>query len=103
MIPLSPEAESQLDELLVYYEQRERPEAVHNLIAAVEQAGAHIEQAPDSGLPAPRPYPALAALGLRWIKQGAYWFAYADPPSGPIIAGVFYVSADIPNRLTYRE
>ena len=99
MIALSPEAESQLDDLLVHYEQRERPEAIRNLIGSLEQAAARIERAPDAGLHAPRPYPSLASLGLRWIKEGAYWFAYADTAGGLVIAGVFYESADIPNRL----
>jgi hypothetical protein len=34
-----------------------------------------------------------------WIKQCAYWFAYAIAGRRPIIAGVFYESADIPSRL----
>ena len=99
MIPLSPEAEAQLDALLDYYEQRDRPEATRNLISALEQAADQIERAPEAGLPAPRPYPSIASLGLHWIKMGAYWFAYAVAGSTPVIAGVFYESADIPNRL----
>lgn len=90
MIPLSPEAEKQLDEVLAHYERLGRPEATRNLIAALEDAVARIEQAPEAGLTAPRPYPSLASLGLKWVRQGG---------DGPIVAGVFYVSADIPNRL----
>jgi plasmid stabilization system protein ParE len=99
VIPLSPEAELQLDDLLAHHEQLERPEAIRNLVAALGDAAMRIKQAPNAGFPSPRPYPSLASLGLRWIKEGAYWFAYTNTKSGPVIAGVFYQSADIPNRL----
>ena len=99
MIPLSPEAEAQLDALLDHYEQLDRPEATRSLIAALEQAASRIERQPASGLQSPRPYPELADLGFRWIKVKAYWFAYANTVHGPVIAAVFYAAADIPNRI----
>jgi hypothetical protein len=49
-------------------------------------------------LPAPRPYPALAKPGRRWIIEGRYWIAYSLT-TPPIISGVFYAMADIPNRV----
>lgn len=52
---------------------------------------------PEWGLPAPRPYPGLAALGLSWMKRGRYRNAY--DPAVPAIAGVFFETDDIPNRL----
>jgi hypothetical protein len=48
-----------------------------------------------AGLPSPRPYPALARPGRRWIIEGHYWIAYSLT-SPPVISGVFYVTADIP-------
>jgi hypothetical protein len=52
------------------------------------------------GLPAPSPYPQIAGLGhgLRRLRQGSYWFAFTPVPNA-IIAGIFYGTADIPNRL----
>jgi hypothetical protein len=49
-------------------------------------------------LPAPRPYPSLANAGRRWIIEGAYWISYSLT-APPVISGVFYAMADIPNRL----
>lgn len=97
MIPLSPEAEAQLDGLLVHYENSERLEAARNLLAAIQNASSRIQRSPDAGLSAPRPYPDLARYGFRWIKEGAYWVA--DTDNGLIIVGVFYHTADIPHRI----
>lgn len=98
MIGYSERAQRQVLELLLHYENLDRIEAVRNLIAALQQAEARIERAPQDGSRAPRPYPGLAGLGYDWIKSGRYWVAYSrgDPP---VIAAVFYESADIPNRI----
>lgn len=98
MIALSPEAEAQLDALIAHYEALDRIEASINLLDALERASARISEAPEAGLPAPRPYPALAKVGRRWIVEGSYWIAYSltDPP---VISGVFYAMADIPKRV----
>jgi plasmid stabilization system protein ParE len=98
MIALSPEAEAQLDALIAYYEALGRVEASINLLNALESAKARIAQRPEAGLPAPRPYPSLAKTGRRWIIEGAYWISYSLT-TPPVISGVFYAMADIPNRL----
>ncbi len=98
MIALSPEAEAQLDALIVHYEALGRIEASINLLNALERAKARIFERPEAGLPAPRPYPALAKVGRRWIIEGSYWISYSLTPP-PVISGVFYAMADIPNRL----
>ncbi len=59
---------------------------------AYEQRGRDI-------LAAPRPYPSLADLGFRWIKRASYWIAFEDTAAGPVVAGIFHETADIPNRL----
>ncbi len=97
MTRLTPEAEAQLDALTEYYEKLNRPEAIENLIAAVENAIGRIRDNPSEGLNAPRPYPSLANYGFRWIKVGSYWFAYTY--TGAAITAIFYDRADIPNRL----
>jgi len=94
---LSPEAEAHLDALLVHYEKRNRPEATRNLIAAVEDAIVQIDTNPSVGVNAPRPYPALARYGFRWIKVGSYWFAYTY--TGAAITGIYYDQANIPKRI----
>lgn len=68
-----------------------------NLEAAVATAIAKIKRNPAVGLAAPRPYPFLSKSGRAWVKAGRYWFSYST--SKPlVITGVFYDSADIPNR-----
>jgi plasmid stabilization system protein ParE len=98
MIALSPEAEAQLDALIAHYEALGRVEASINLLNALERARARISERPEAGLPAPRPYPTLANTGRRWIIEGAYWISYSLTKP-PVISGVFYAMADIPNRL----
>lgn len=67
------------------------------MAAAVAEAARLIERSPTAGLPAPRPYPALARPGQAWIKVGPYWVRYSTQT--PLaITGVFYERADIPSR-----
>ena len=97
MIGISPRARRQIAELRAYYLQELRLDAARNLLAAVRDAARRIEADPDAGLPAPRPYPALARPGQAWIKSGPYWIRYST--ATPTITAVFYESADIPGRL----
>jgi plasmid stabilization system protein ParE len=84
--------------LTEHYERQDRLEAARNLLAAVESARRRIAGRPFAGLPAPRPYPELNSLDLKWILEHRYWIAYraSDPP---VIAGIFDDTADIPNRV----
>ena len=97
MIALTPEASAQLDEFERYYVEQQRPQALRNLGRSLAEASLIILNAPQRGLPAPRPYPELASLELLWLKWGRYWIAY--DPTGPIIAGIFFDTGDIPNRV----
>lgn len=97
MIALTPEAAAQVDALERFYVRKGRPQALRNLGHALAEASLIIANAPERGLPAPRPYPGLATLGLSWLKRGRYWVAY--DPAVPVIAGVFFETDDIPNRL----
>ncbi|MBK1660205.1 hypothetical protein [Paracraurococcus ruber] len=97
MIALSPEAAAQVERLELYYVSMGRPQALRNLGHALAEASLIIVNAPERGLTAPRPYPYLAEFGLSWLKRGRYWIAY--DPAVPIIAGVFFETDDIPNRL----
>ncbi len=98
MIELSPEAEQQVDGLLAYYEALGRLEAVENLIDALARVSLRIENLPEAGLPAPRPYPSAQRFGVRWLKEGRYWVA-SRADDRPMILGVCHDTADIPNRL----
>ena len=97
MIALTPEASAQLEALERYYIEKQRPQAIRNLGHALAEASLIILNAPERGMSAPRPYPELAELKLSWLKRGRYWIAY--DPAGPIIAGVFFETNDIPTWL----
>lgn len=97
MIALTPEASAQLDAFERFYVEKGRPQALRNLGYALAEASLIILNAPERGVVAPRPYPELSASGLLWLKRGRYWIAY--DPDGPIIAGVFFDTDDIPDRL----
>jgi hypothetical protein len=60
------------DGAVAHYEALGRVEASINLPNALERAEARISETPEAGLPAPRPYPALAKAGRRWIVEGTY-------------------------------
>lgn len=77
MIRLSRDAERQVTALLRHYKRLGRPEASRNLIAAIDDAVAHIERDPANGLLAPRPYPSLARTDRAWIQTGRYWISYS--------------------------
>ncbi len=97
MIALTQQASEHVEALEHFYIAKQRPQALRNLGYALAEASLIILNAPERGLPAPRPYPELAVLALRWIKRGRYWIAY--DPAGPIIAGVFFETDDLPNRV----
>jgi hypothetical protein len=97
LIALTPEADAQVGALERFYIEKQRPQALRNLGHALAEASLIIMNAPERGLPAPRPYPALASLGLSWLKRGRYWIAYDS--AIPIIAGVFFETDDIPKRM----
>ena len=97
MIALTPEASAQVEALERFYVDKQRPQALRNLGHALAEASLIITNAPERGLSAPRPYPALAELGFSWLKRGRYWLAY--DPKIPIITGVFFETDNIPTRL----
>ena len=97
MIALTPEAARQVEALERFYADRQRAQALRNLGHALAEASLIIANAPERGLPAPRPYPDLASLGLSWLKRGRYWIAY--DPAVPVTAGVFFETDDIPDRV----
>jgi plasmid stabilization system protein ParE len=96
LIALTPEAARHVEALERFYADRQRAQALRNLGHALAEASVIIN-APERGMPAPRPYPELASLGLSWIKRGRYWVAYG--PAVPVTAGVFFETDDIPDRL----
>jgi plasmid stabilization system protein ParE len=97
LVQFSARAQRQVRALFRHYEQPERPEAAAALVNSLEAAVASIAANPAAGLPAPRPYPELAAHNRLWLKTGRYWVAYSLTQP-PIILGVFYDAADIPGR-----
>jgi hypothetical protein len=97
LIALTPEAGRPVEAPIHFSAERQRPQALRNLAHAHAEASLIVANAPERGLPAPRPYPELAALGLSWLKRGRYCIAY--DPAASVIAGVFFETDDITGRL----
>jgi plasmid stabilization system protein ParE len=97
LIAYTDEAIDQIDALRIHYASKNRLEAALALDAALDRAEHQIVTRPESGLPAPRPYPDVTRPDRRWLKAGRYWIAYRNPP--PVILGVFYDAADLPRRV----
>lgn len=97
MIPLSAEAERQLDRLLDHYARLNRFDASRALLNAIDLAVTQIQDGHASALSHPRPYPALSDRGYLWTKSGRYWIAYSTRPYQ--IIAIFYDTANIPGRL----
>jgi hypothetical protein len=76
----------------------DRTEAIRGLRTSLAAAWDKIVANPAVGQAAPRPYPHLAQPGRAWIKAGRYWIAYSAVPT-PVIVGVFFETANIPERL----
>jgi plasmid stabilization system protein ParE len=94
-VRFSREAIAQIEGLRRHYLAKGRPEAARNLTTALRAAMRHIVAG--QSLPAPRPYPDLARDGEAWTHAGRYWIAHTTSKP-PVILGVFYDAADIPNR-----
>ncbi len=100
MARIGPTAQKQIDDLVDYYLDHNRPEAVDTLRAAVVIALARVE------LPATRPrrfpatYRGLGSLGMNWLRDHVYWFGYGKASDGvTTIVNVIHVSANIPARV----
>ncbi len=76
---------------------KRRPEAVHNLLSALEKAEAAIAAGPRNRRDYPATYRDLARPGRAWIKQAPYWIAY-DLQHPQVIAAVFWEGADLARR-----
>jgi plasmid stabilization system protein ParE len=98
LIEYTPRAIRQIGTLVQHYEDRNRPEAIRGLFAALDAAERRIESNPNAGLAAPRPYPQVARKGRSWVKAGRYWVTYSTTQP-PVIVAVFYETADIPQRM----
>jgi hypothetical protein len=79
LIGFTARAGRQLRALRQHYEDRDRPEAIGRLMAAVVEASRKIEANPEAGLAAPRPYPQLARPGRAWLKVGRYCILHHHP------------------------
>ena len=99
MIPLSPAAERQLDELTRYYAERGRDAAIDHLVDSIERASARYLAGRGMFYDAPRPYPTLLRPGWRWTKEDRYWIAFSPAKKGSVIRAIFYEAANIPGRL----
>jgi hypothetical protein len=75
-----------------------RPDAARKLIEAYDNAVRQIETGPQSWLTHPRPYPALAEYGFRWIKVHRYWFGYAAGKPA-VITNIFDEAGDMPGQI----
>ena len=67
---LSDTARRQVDDLRRHYRRIERPEALRNLSTSLRRVATLVAEG--SSLPAPGPYPELAAEGEAWIHASPY-------------------------------
>jgi len=99
LIPFSPRAKRQLDDLTRHYADRGRDIAIDHLADSIDRASARYLANRGPVYNAPRPYPSLLRRNWRWTKEGRYWIAFSPAKSGPVIRAIFYDSANIPGRL----
>ena len=99
LISLSKEAEDQLDRLRLFYEEKNRLEALLGLQATLNEASLKILSNPGKGLRAPRPYPSLASFGFLWIEVSSYWIAFDNTGAEPVITGIHHKTANIPGLM----
>jgi plasmid stabilization system protein ParE len=97
LIVYSATALRHIDELTAHYRRKRRPEAIRNLLAALDKAEALIESGPRRPRAFPATYRGLARPGRAWIKQARYWIAY-DLTNPPVVAAVFWEGADLARR-----
>ena len=76
-----------------------RPQAAQKLVESYELAVQQIATGPRTWFSHPRPYPALARYGFRWIKVHRYWFGYL-PAANPIITNILDEVADLPAHVS---
>jgi len=98
VIALSARATLDVARLEEHYDQLGRPEAIRNLAHALAEASDRIENDPDAGLTAPRPYPGIARPGRLWLHVRRYWIAYSTTVP-PVMLAVLYDTANIPGRV----
>lgn len=99
MVLITATAQGQVEALERHYAALGRDAAAVRMAEAIAMAAVRIEEGAGPFASAPRPYPDLADLGWRWLRQGRYWVAFDTPGEGRhVITGVFYDAADIPRR-----
>jgi hypothetical protein len=99
MVLITAVAQAQLEALEAHYQKLGRDLAIIRMTEAVAMAAARINEGAGPFLPAPRPYPELAAYGWRWLKEARYWIAFTPIPDGQAITGIFFETSDIPRRI----
>jgi plasmid stabilization system protein ParE len=97
LIDYSAAARRHIRELTAHYRKKRRPEAIRNLVAALERAEKVIAAGPRRPRDFPATYRKLARPGRAWIKEARYWIAY-DLTDPPVIAAVFWEGADLARR-----
>ncbi len=102
MLALTRTAEILLDSLLADYERKNRVEAQLKLLKILEEVSEEVLYGSPRYLPAPRPFPRLAAHGYNWILYEDYWFAFTKDAI-PAIVYVFYASARVPGLIKMAE
>lgn len=102
MVRVSTAASADVAALDAFYVSRGRDEAILRLRDHIHAGCDRYEDRTAVILTAPRPYPELAVLGFRWVKEGPYWLAFEETARGVILARVFHQAADMKRRLRGR-
>ncbi len=99
MIPLSAAAEAEPDALTSYYETLGRDRAIDRLVEAGGTACDRYDRRRGLFYDSPRPLPGACRYGSSLDEGGTLWIPFEETTAGPVVAGIFHESADIPNRL----
>jgi hypothetical protein len=99
-IKLTPQAELHLRRFEAYFGEYGYDAAYRKLLESLSAACNPNTLRQRTRYPAPRPFPGLKALNLRWLYHHRYWFAYTnqDPP---MIAAIIDATSNIARHASH--
>lgn len=102
-VSFADEANAHVDALIAYFTQRTKeqppnPEAIDNLLEAIESAKALLLSGQGVRRNYPSIYEKMARKGEQWLKVHRYWFGYIIRADEAVIFALIDESANMPRR-----